>query len=62
MRENKLTELIKAKVAEATQVCEADRDSDDCKVAWGEMEEVSQAKADVSRKLEENKDPLQWFC
>ncbi|KAF5755039.1 hypothetical protein HanXRQr2_Chr17g0798101 [Helianthus annuus] len=36
MREDKLTGLIKAKVAEAT--------------------------ADVSRKLEENKDPLQSFC
>ncbi|KAJ0755606.1 putative calvin cycle protein CP12 [Helianthus annuus] len=62
MREKKLTELIEAKVAEATQVCEADRDSDECKVAWDEVEEVSQAKADLRRKLEENKDPLQSFC
>ncbi|KAI3759741.1 hypothetical protein L6452_07773 [Arctium lappa] len=62
MREKKLTELIEAKVAEATQVCEGDRDSDECKVAWDEVEEVSQAKADLRRKLDENKDPLQSFC
>lgn len=62
MREKKLTELIEAKVAEATQVCEGDRGSDECKVAWDEVEEVSQAKADLRRKLDENKDPLQSFC
>ncbi|XP_076884939.1 calvin cycle protein CP12-3, chloroplastic [Bidens hawaiensis] len=62
MREKKLTELIEAKVAEAKQVCEADRESDECKVAWDEVEEVSQAKADLRRKLDENKDPLQSFC
>lgn len=62
MREQKLTELIESKVAEATQVCEGDRDSDECKVAWDEVEEVSQAKADLRRKLEENRDPLQSFC
>ncbi|MFS7981553.1 putative calvin cycle protein CP12 [Helianthus anomalus] len=47
MREKKLTGLIEAKVAEATQVCEADRDSDERKVAWDDVEEVSQAKADL---------------
>ncbi|KAL4583738.1 hypothetical protein LXL04_008321 [Taraxacum kok-saghyz] len=62
MREKKLTELIESKIAEATQVCEGDRDSDECKVAWDEVEEVSQAKADLRRKLDENKDPLQSFC
>ncbi|KAI3727305.1 hypothetical protein L1987_67118 [Smallanthus sonchifolius] len=62
MREQKLTELIEAKVAEATQVCEGNRYSDECKVAWDEVEEVSQAKADLRRKLDENKDPLQSFC
>ncbi|KAI3786158.1 hypothetical protein L1987_45290 [Smallanthus sonchifolius] len=62
MREKKLTELIEAKVAEATQVCEGNRDSDECKVAWDEVEEVSQAKADLRRKLDENKDHLQSFC
>ncbi|KAK9066195.1 hypothetical protein SSX86_013516 [Deinandra increscens subsp. villosa] len=62
MREKKLTELIEVKVAEATQVCEGNRDSDECKVAWDEVEEVSQAKADLRRKLDENKDPLQSFC
>ncbi|KAL8250095.1 hypothetical protein R6Q59_033788 [Mikania micrantha] len=62
MREKKLTELIEAKVAEATEVCEGNRDSDECKVAWDEVEEVSQAKADLRRKLDENKDPLQSFC
>lgn len=62
MREKKLTELIEAKVAEATAVCDGDRHSDECKVAWDEVEEVSQAKADLRRKLDENKDPLESFC
>ncbi|XP_071731922.1 calvin cycle protein CP12-3, chloroplastic [Rutidosis leptorrhynchoides] len=62
MREKKLTELIESKIAEATEVCNGNRESDECKVAWDEVEEVSQAKADLRRKLEGNKDPLESFC
>ncbi|KAK0578690.1 hypothetical protein LWI29_014527 [Acer saccharum] len=49
MREKQLTEMIQQKVSEAKQVCEGD------KVAWDEVEEVSQAKAD-------QQDPLEFFC
>ncbi|XP_038994431.1 calvin cycle protein CP12-3, chloroplastic-like [Hibiscus syriacus] len=63
MREKKLTELIEEKVLEAKQVCEGDETSDECKVAWDEVEEVSQAKADLRRRLQiEKKDPLESFC
>ncbi|KAE8702153.1 Calvin cycle protein CP12-3 [Hibiscus syriacus] len=60
MREKQLTEMIKMKVTEAKQVCEGDDTSDECKVAWDEVEEVSQAKADLRLRLEvEKKDPLE---
>ncbi|MBA0775880.1 hypothetical protein Gotri_010978 [Gossypium trilobum] len=63
MREKKLTEMIEKKVTEAKQVCEGDETSDECKVAWDEVEEVSQAKADLRLRLEiEKKDPLESFC
>lgn len=62
MREKKLTELIEEKVMEAKQVCEGDRISDECKVAWDEVEEISQAKADLRLKLDRDQDPLQSFC
>ncbi|XVF82376.1 hypothetical protein PTKIN_Ptkin16aG0041800 [Pterospermum kingtungense] len=63
MREKQLTEMIEKKVTEAKQVCEADETSDECKVAWDEVEEVSQAKADLRLRLEiEKKDPLEFFC
>lgn len=61
MREKQLTEMIEKKVKEATQVCEGDQTSDECKVAWDEVEEISQAKADFRRKLEKE-DPLESFC
>ncbi|PIA56962.1 hypothetical protein AQUCO_00700965v1 [Aquilegia coerulea] len=61
MRERKLTELIEKKILEAKKVCEDDQTSDGCKVAWDEVEEVSQAKADLRRKLEKE-DPLEFFC
>nr|DAD41901.1 TPA_asm: hypothetical protein HUJ06_016224 [Nelumbo nucifera] len=61
MREKHLTEMIEKKVQEAQQVCEGDQTSDECKVAWDEVEEVSQAKADLRRKLEKQ-DPLESFC
>ncbi|KAM1127202.1 hypothetical protein ACFX13_038004 [Malus domestica] len=62
MREKQLTEMIEKKVVEATEVCEGDPKTDECKVAWDEVEEVSQAKADLRLKLEKHKDPLESFC
>lgn len=61
MREKHLTELIEKKVLEAKQVCEGHETSDECKVAWDEVEEVSQAKADLRRKMEKE-DPLESYC
>lgn len=60
-REKQLTEMIEKKVIEAKQVCEGDETSDECKVAWDEVEEVSQAKADLRLKLEKQ-DPLEYYC
>ncbi|KAK2983835.1 hypothetical protein RJ640_008511 [Escallonia rubra] len=62
MREEKLAEMIEKKVKEARQVCEGDERSDECKVAWDEVEEVSQAKADLRIKLDRDQDPLTSFC
>ncbi|CAI9762972.1 unnamed protein product [Fraxinus pennsylvanica] len=63
MREKKLTEMIEQKVVEANQVCGEDETSDECKVAWDEVEEISQAKADLRLKLEKlHQDPLESFC
>ncbi|KAK6947977.1 hypothetical protein RJ641_001450 [Dillenia turbinata] len=61
IREQQLTEMIEKKVKEAKEVCEGDEKSDECKVAWDEVEEVSQAKADLRRRLEKQ-DPLEYFC
>lgn len=61
MREKQLSEMIEQKVMEAKQVCEGDESSDECKVAWDEVEEVSQAKADFRRRLQKE-DPLEFFC
>ncbi|XP_041017697.1 calvin cycle protein CP12-3, chloroplastic [Juglans microcarpa x Juglans regia] len=61
-REKQLTEMIERKVTEAKEVCEGDETSDECKVAWDEVEEVSQAKADLRLKLQQEKDPLESFC
>ncbi|CAI9115320.1 OLC1v1016194C1 [Oldenlandia corymbosa var. corymbosa] len=63
MREKQLTEMIEKKVMEAKQVCGDDLSSDECRVAWDEVEEVSQAKADLRLKLEVmHQDPLESFC
>ncbi|ESQ27465.1 hypothetical protein EUTSA_v10019316mg [Eutrema salsugineum] len=63
MREEKLSEMIEKKVKEATEVCEGDERSEECRVAWDEVEEVSQAKADLRIKLKLlNQDPLESFC
>lgn len=60
-REKQLTEMIEKKVTEAKEVCEGDATSDECKVAWDEVEEVSQAKADLRLKMQKQ-DPLESFC
>ncbi|KAL4650532.1 hypothetical protein ACB092_01G093900 [Castanea dentata] len=60
-REKHLTEMIEKKVIEAREVCGEDERSDECKVAWDEVEEISQAKADLRLKLEKQ-DPLEFFC
>uniref|UniRef100_A0A0D6R4M5 CP12 domain-containing protein n=1 Tax=Araucaria cunninghamii TaxID=56994 RepID=A0A0D6R4M5_ARACU len=61
VREQKLSELIEEKVSEAKEVCAGNESSDECKVAWDEVEEVSQAKAHF-RQRAEKKDPLEEFC
>lgn len=61
-REKQLTEMIEEKVNEAIEVCLGDERSDECKVAWDEVEEVSQAKADLRLKLLQKQDPLESFC
>ncbi|XP_062165175.1 calvin cycle protein CP12-3, chloroplastic [Alnus glutinosa] len=60
-RQKQLTEMIEKKVTEAKEVCEGDATSDECRVAWDEVEEVSQAKADLRLKLQKQ-DPLESFC
>jgi microsomal dipeptidase-like Zn-dependent dipeptidase len=60
-REKQLTEMIEKKVTEAKEVCEGDATSDECRVAWDEVEEVSQAKADLRLKMQKQ-DPLESFC
>ncbi|KAG7590359.1 hypothetical protein ISN44_As07g025330 [Arabidopsis suecica] len=63
MREEKLSEMIEEKVKEATEVCEAEERLEECRVAWDEVEEVSQARADLRIKLKLlNHDPLESFC
>ncbi|RAL45067.1 unnamed protein product [Cuscuta campestris] len=62
MRETKLAEMIEKKVIEAKEICGEDETSDECKVAWDEVEEVSQAKADLRLKLQKKQDPLEFFC
>ncbi|KAK4421854.1 Calvin cycle protein CP12-3, chloroplastic [Sesamum alatum] len=63
IREQRLTEMIEQKVEEAKQVCREDETSDECKVAWDEVEEISQAKADLRLKIHHlQQDPLAHFC
>ncbi|KAK4351743.1 hypothetical protein RND71_027261 [Anisodus tanguticus] len=62
IREKQLTEMIEKKVKEAKEVCGEDARSDECKVAWDEVEEVSQAKAHLRIKLQLNQDPLEPYC
>ncbi|KAF3331258.1 Calvin cycle protein CP12-3 [Carex littledalei] len=66
-REEALSEMIEKKVAEAIETCEGDegqKESEGCRVAWDEVEEVSQAKADLRRRMTDSggADPLESFC
>merc|ERR1712242_187802 len=60
-REQKLSDLIEEKVSEAKEVCAENENSDECKVAWDEVEEVSQAKAHF-RQRAQKQDPLEEYC
>ncbi|KVI10044.1 calvin cycle protein CP12-3, chloroplastic-like [Cynara cardunculus var. scolymus] len=62
MREKKLTDMIENKVTEAQEVCAGNEGSDECKLAWDEVEEISQVKAHLRAKLEHEEDPLESFC
>ncbi|KAL9395279.1 hypothetical protein Peur_014564 [Populus x canadensis] len=61
VRNQLLTEMIEKKVIEAKEACKGDATSVECKVAWDEVEEVSQAKADFRLRLEKQ-DPLEYYC
>ncbi|XP_066353387.1 calvin cycle protein CP12-3, chloroplastic-like [Miscanthus floridulus] len=63
-REAALAELVERKVAEAMEACgERGQDDEGCRVAWDEVEEVSQARADLRRRIAEAPgDPLEHFC
>ncbi|GJN03969.1 hypothetical protein PR202_ga21472 [Eleusine coracana subsp. coracana] len=62
-KEAALAELIERKVAEAMEVCDGHEKEEGCRVAWDEVEEVSQAKAHLRRRLAEAPDdPLEPFC
>lgn len=62
-KEAALAELIERKVAEAMEACDGHEKEDGCRVAWDEVEEVSQAKADLRRRIAEAPDdPLEPFC
>ncbi|KAH8509807.1 hypothetical protein H0E87_011528 [Populus deltoides] len=61
VRNQLLTEMIEKKVIEAKEACKGDATSVACKVAWDEVEEVSQAKADFRLRLEKQ-DPLEYYC
>ncbi|GLJ54824.1 hypothetical protein SUGI_1177450 [Cryptomeria japonica] len=60
-RSEMLSEIIVEKVSEAEQICEGKETSEECAVAWDEVEEVSQAKAHfISNKC--SNDPLEAYC
>ncbi|KAH9302809.1 hypothetical protein KI387_014392, partial [Taxus chinensis] len=61
VREQRLSELIEKKVSEAHELCDGKEGSDECKVAWDEVEEVSQAKAHF-RQRAQKEDPLEAYC
>lgn len=61
-REKELTEMIQMKIREAEEVCGQDKSSDGCKVAWDEVEEICEAKANLRLQLLHSGDPLHNFC
>jgi len=61
VREQKLSDLIVEKVGEAQEVCQGKESSEECRVAWDEVEEVSQAKAHF-RLRSQKQDPLEAYC
>ncbi|RLN05265.1 calvin cycle protein CP12-3, chloroplastic-like [Panicum miliaceum] len=62
-REAALAELVERKVAEAMEACAGREAEARCRVAWDEVEEVSQARADLRRRIAEAPgDPLEPFC
>lgn len=68
-KEAALADLVERKVAEAMEACggpqqqQQQEDEEGCRVAWDEVEEVSQARADLRRRLAEAPaDPLEPFC
>ena len=56
-RSEMLSEIIVEKVREAEQICEGNERSEECAVAWDEVEEVSEAKAHFVYI-----DPLEAYC
>nr|CAB3481423.1 unnamed protein product [Digitaria exilis] len=62
-KEALLAELVERKVAEAMEACAGHEAEPGCRVAWDEVEEVSQARADLRRRIAEAPDdPLEPFC
>uniref|UniRef100_A0A0E0IEE4 Serine/threonine-protein phosphatase n=1 Tax=Oryza nivara TaxID=4536 RepID=A0A0E0IEE4_ORYNI len=63
-KEAALSELIERKVAEATEACAGEAAGEaGCRVAWDEVEEVSQAKAGLRHQIAQGADdPLEPFC
>ncbi|CAL5005328.1 unnamed protein product [Urochloa decumbens] len=62
-REAALAELVERKVAEAMEACAGHEAEAGCRVAWDEVEEVSQARAHLRRRIAEApEDPLEPFC
>ncbi|CAO2207250.1 unnamed protein product [Urochloa humidicola] len=62
-KEAALAELVERKVAEAMEACAGHEAEAGCRVAWDEVEEVSQARADLRRRIAEApEEPLEPFC
>ncbi|CAO2192059.1 unnamed protein product [Urochloa humidicola] len=62
-KEAALAELVERKVEEAMEACAGHEAEAGCRVAWDEVEEVSQARADLRRRIAEAPDdPLEPFC
>ncbi|XP_058106691.1 calvin cycle protein CP12-3, chloroplastic-like [Magnolia sinica] len=59
-KEEKLSIMIEEKVTEAHKICEENSLSEECVVAWDEVEEVSQAKAHLRQRSAI--DPLEAYC